>query len=140
MSKKHSDPRWGGSPLSKNFDPRAPDGSPIRLKITWGPDFSFGVRVTPHPLGTPSDGTRKRKDEIPPPKIQSTFDGRPCPPEFVKELTELRKRGLLDSPMLKAAFIAAAQEIRDELSHEHKVGTETTVQNPAKIDGQKPSK
>lgn len=43
------------------------------------------------------------------------FDGRPCPPEFRKELTDLRKRGLLDGGKLKTALVGAAKAVRSDL-------------------------
>ena len=119
----------GYGSLHQKFDPRPPGGSPIRLKIKWHPDFCFSVRVTPHPAWDSPDGTLKGKDEIATHAIQSTFDGRPCPPEFVRELTELRERGLLDSPRLKAAFIAAAKNVRAELAQEQTKGAKTALQN-----------
>jgi hypothetical protein len=114
----------------KNSDPGAPDGSPIPLKIQWANNPVIPVPVTPRPPWDSPDGTRFGKDEIPPQNNQSTFNGRPCPPEFAEALKSLRERGLLDSPELKTAFIAAAEEIRAEQDHEAIFRADRTVQIP----------
>ena len=124
--------------MPKKIDPRV-GGSLIHLKITWGPDFIFSVSVTPHPLWGSGYGTRKRQDEMRPSIQPSTFDGRPCPPEFVKALTDLRQRGLLDRPRFKAAFIATANHLRDELSNEPNVGFKDGQKLVIEFDLMKPN-